>query len=92
MLPNLARHDPDLLFFAGDQIYEGNPTRVVRQPADESLLDYLYKWYLWCWTYRDLTRDRPTVTIPDDHDVHQGNVWGAGGKPAQEGDPGRLAP
>ncbi|HET6882210.1 MAG TPA: alkaline phosphatase D family protein [Pirellulales bacterium] len=90
MLPNLARHDPDLLFFAGDQIYEGNPTRVVRQPADESLLDYLYKWYLWCWTYRDLTRDRPTVTIPDDHDVYQGNVWGAGGKPAREGDPGGL--
>ncbi|OYV96347.1 MAG: hypothetical protein B7Z73_00910 [Planctomycetia bacterium 21-64-5] len=90
MLPNVARHDPDLLFFAGDQIYEGNPTRVVRQPADESLLDYLYKWYLWCWTYRDLTRDRPTITIPDDHDVYQGNVWGAWGKPAREGDPGGL--
>jgi alkaline phosphatase D len=90
MLPNLARHDPDLLFFAGDQIYEGNPTRVVRQPAEESLLDYLYKWYLWCWTYRDLTRDRPTITIPDDHDVYQGNVWGAWGKPAREGDPGGL--
>ncbi len=24
-------------------------------------------------------RDRPTVCIPDDHDVFQGNIWGEGG-------------
>jgi len=24
-------------------------------------------------------RDRPTVAIPDDHDVYHGNIWGAGG-------------
>ena len=22
-------------------------------------LDYLYKWYLWSWAFRDLTKDRP---------------------------------
>jgi hypothetical protein len=26
-------------------------------------------------------RDRPTLCIPDDHDVFQGNLWGEGGKP-----------
>ena len=25
-------------------------------------------------------RDRPTLCIPDDHDVFQGNIWGEGGK------------
>jgi hypothetical protein len=90
MVPNVARHRPDLLFFAGDQIYEGNPTRVIRQPAAASVLDYLYKWYLWCWSYRDLTRDTPCICIPDDHDVYHGNIWGMGGKPAREGDPSGL--
>ena len=27
----------------------------------------------------------PTLCIPDDHDVFQGNIWGEGGKPAPEG-------
>ena len=72
----VAVHQPDLLFFSGDQVYEGaSPTR-----AEVRLLDYLYKWYLWCWAYRDLTRNIPCVTIPDDHDVYQGNLWGGGGR------------
>lgn len=28
----------------------------------------------------DIIRNIPTVTIPDDHDVGQSNLWGAGGK------------
>jgi len=75
----LVRHvdqqHPDLLFFSGDQIYEGVPTQ-----AERTELDYLYKWYLWCWAFRDLTKDIPTITIPDDHDIYQGNLWGAGGR------------
>ncbi|MAB87928.1 MAG: hypothetical protein CMJ90_00520 [Planctomycetes bacterium] len=75
-------HDPDLLFFSGDQIYEGrSPTFPDRAHIKE---DYLYKWYLWCWAYRDLTRDIPCVTIPDDHDVFQGNVWGEYGRKARK--------
>jgi alkaline phosphatase D len=70
----VAKHEPDVLFFSGDQVYEGeSPTR----PDTANIqLDYLYKWYLWCWAFRDLTCDIPTVTIPDDHDVYQGNLWG----------------
>lgn len=90
MVPRVAWHKPDLYFFAGDQIYEGNPTRVVRKPEDEAELDYLYKWYLWCWSYRDLIRDTPTITIPDDHDVYQGNVWGNSGRPSMPEDPAGL--
>jgi len=75
----VASHKPDLLFFAGDQIYEGDLTPVDR---GNLTLDYLYKWYRWCWAFRELTRDTPTVVIPDDHDVYHGNVWGAGGKRA----------
>ncbi len=29
--------------------------------------------------FRDIMRDRPTITIPDDHDIGQANLWGEGG-------------
>jgi len=73
-------HNPDLLFFSGDQIYEGGLAGVVRQPYDEAALDYLYHWYWFIWSWRDLMRDIPAIATPDDHDVYQGNIWGAGGK------------
>jgi len=73
-------HDPDFLFFSGDQIYEGVAGYATeRSPLDKAALDYLRKWYLYGWAYGDLMRDRPTVAIPDDHDVYHGNIWGAGG-------------
>ncbi len=73
-------HDPDFLFFSGDQIYEGVAGySTERSPLDKAALDYLRKWYLYGWAYGDLMRDRPTVAIPDDHDVYHGNIWGAGG-------------
>jgi hypothetical protein len=82
-------HDPDLLFFSGDQVYEGaSPTRA---DFDRPYLDYLYKWYLWMWAFRDLTAEIPAVTIPDDHDVFHGNVWGAGGRATPPGLTGAAA-
>lgn len=90
LTPNLKKHPVDLWYFAGDQIYEGNPTRVVREPVEEAELDYLYKWYLWCWAFGDLVRHAPCIAIPDDHDVYHGNIWGDGGRPAAAGDPAGL--
>ena len=43
------------------------------------MLDYLRKWYMYGWAYRDLLKDRPSVSITDDHDVYHGNIWGSGG-------------
>jgi alkaline phosphatase D len=48
---------------------------------EPAILDYLRKWYLHGWTWRELTRDRPSISIPDDHDVYQGNNWGEAGAP-----------
>ncbi|HEY6402056.1 MAG TPA: alkaline phosphatase D family protein [Blastocatellia bacterium] len=90
LTPNLKKHDADLFFFAGDQIYEGNPTRIVREPQDEAELDYLYKWYLWLWAFGDVVRHAPCICIPDDHDVYHGNIWGDGGRAAAPGDPAGL--
>ena len=90
LTPNLKRQNPDLYFFAGDQIYEGNPTRMVQSPVEEASLDYLYKWYLWCRTFADVVRHRPCICIPDDHDVYHGNIWGDGGRAAATGDPAGL--
>jgi len=80
---SVIKHDPDLLFFAGDQIYEGGLAGIVRTPTDRAILDYHYHWYRFIWAFRDLMRDRPTVMIPDDHDVYHGNIWGDGGKKAE---------
>ena len=90
LTPNLKTQNPDLYFFAGDQIYEGNPTRIVREPAEEAELDYLYKWSLWCRAFGDVVRHTPCICIPDDHDVYHGNVWGDGGRAAAQGDPAGL--
>ncbi|MCI0522535.1 MAG: hypothetical protein L0Y37_02670, partial [Bacteroidales bacterium] len=90
MTDNLMKQKPDLLFFAGDQVYEGaSPTAAVF--GDGAIYDYLYKWYLWCFTYRDLTTIIPAITIPDDHDVYHGNLWGAGGKATPAGLTGAAA-
>ena len=78
---SVAFHRPDLLFFSGDQIYEGVGGYGVQvNPVEKAAIDYLRKWYLYGWAYRELLRDIPAVSIPDDHDVYHGNIWGAGGK------------
>jgi len=81
MTANVKVQDPDLLFFAGDQIYEGyGGFGFAREPAELAMLDYLRKFWQFGWTWRELLRDRPAIVIPDDHDVFQGNIWGQGGR------------
>lgn len=81
LVENLGRENPDLLFFSGDQIYEANGGYpIIRFPADRAILNYLGKWYMFGWAFGDLMRDRPTICLPDDHEVYQGNLWGEGGK------------
>ena len=65
IVTNVNAIDPDLLFFSGDQTYNHD--------------DHMSGWLLFGRWFRDLIRHRPTVCIPDDHDVGQGNLWGAGG-------------
>lgn len=84
IVEHVKSHNPDVLVYTGDQVYEGRPTRPDRTGEFSSYLDYLYKWYLWCWSHGELARDVPTVCMPDDHDVYHGNIWGAGGIKARE--------
>jgi hypothetical protein len=65
IVENLKRQDPDLLFFAGDQSYDHK--------------EHTAAWLLWGHQFREVIKDRPVVTIPDDHDVGHGNLWGEGG-------------
>lgn len=65
---NLKLQDPDLLFFAGDQTYRHT--------------EHTTGWVEFGLQFREVIRNRPTITIPDDHDIGQGNVWGEGGKKA----------
>ena len=65
IIENLKILDPDLLFFAGDQTYHHT--------------QHTAGWIEFGLQFRELMKDRPTVTIPDDHDVGQGNLWGESG-------------
>ncbi len=79
-------HKPDILFFSGDQIYEGvGDYGIQRSPLDKACLDYLRKWYLYGWEYKNIIRNRPTISIPDDHDSYHGNLWGCSGKATDKG-------
>ncbi|MEX0772729.1 MAG: alkaline phosphatase D family protein [Balneolales bacterium] len=81
---NVAKHRPHMALFLGDQFYEGFGGFGVDQSHDLEMttLDYLHKWYMFGWSYREIFRHIPSVFIPDDHDVFHGNVWGQGGKAA----------
>ncbi len=65
IVEKLKQQNPDLLFFAGDQSYDHT--------------EHTASWLLWGHQFRDVIKDRPVITIPDDHDVGQGNLWGEGG-------------
>lgn len=81
---NTKKLDPDIILFLGDQFYEatGGFGAMYRGDFDKTCLDYLRKWYMFGWSYRDVFRHRPCAIIPDDHDVYHGNVWGEEGKQA----------
>lgn len=66
IIENIKKADPDLLFFAGDQVYDHK--------------HHLGYWLKFGRQFGEIIRDRPTITIPDDHDVGHGNLWGACGK------------
>ena len=65
---NVQRIRPDLLFFSGDQVYDHERHYAA--------------WLKFGRDFGQIIRNIPTVTIPDDHDVGQANLWGAGGKKA----------
>ncbi|WP_166823650.1 alkaline phosphatase D family protein [Thalassoroseus pseudoceratinae] len=77
---NLLALDPDMLYFSGDQLYENHGGYgIIRDPAEPAILNYLRKFYQHGWAFGEAMRDRPTLCLPDDHDVFQGNIWGEGG-------------
>lgn len=77
---NVAQLNPDFIAFVGDQFYENcGGFGIQKAPLDAAILDYLRKWYFHGWTWRHLIKDRPSISLPDDHDVYQGNLWGEGG-------------
>lgn len=87
VVSQVNRQNPDMLAFVGDQIYDepaGFDPESNIEPArfasiKVAMLDYLHKWYRFGWTWREVISNRPSIMMPDDHDVYQGNLFGAGG-------------
>jgi len=68
---NINHQDPDIVFFAGDQSYDHK--------------EHTAAWLKFGLAFREIFRHRPCVTIPDDHDIGQANLWGEDGKVSTTG-------
>jgi hypothetical protein len=66
IIDNVRKIDADVLFFSGDQVYDHNKHYAA--------------WLKFGRDFGDIIKDRPTLTLPDDHDVGQPNLWGESGK------------
>lgn len=66
LVQNIKKIKPDLLFFSGDQVYDHRRHYAA--------------WLKFGRDFGEVIRNTPTITIPDDHDVGQPNIWGHGGK------------
>jgi len=66
IIDNVRKIDADVLFFSGDQVYDHNRHYAA--------------WLKFGRDFGDIIKDRPTLTLPDDHDVGQPNLWGESGK------------
>ena len=69
---NINALDPDVVFFAGDQSYDHK--------------EHTAAWLKFGMQFREVFRHRPCITIPDDHDIGQGNLWGESGKKSMRND------
>jgi phosphodiesterase/alkaline phosphatase D-like protein len=83
-IAEVISHDPDLVFFSGDQIYEndyGSPMfrALTKSEVPKGMKNYLHKWRKFGEAFRELMRDRPTIMITDDHDIFANDIWGKGG-------------
>ncbi len=66
ILDNVTKVDADLLFFAGDQVYDH--------------FKHYAAWLKFGRDFGPIIKDRPTICLPDDHDAGQPNLWGESGK------------
>lgn len=66
IIDNINRVDADVLFFSGDQVYDHNRHYAA--------------WLKFGREFGEIIKDRPTLCLPDDHDVGQPNLWGESGK------------
>ena len=83
-IAEVIAHDPDLIIFTGDQIYEndyGSPVfhAKTREQVPQGMKNYLEKYRKFGEAFHELMRDRPTIMITDDHDVFLPDLWGNGG-------------
>ncbi|MEM7478172.1 MAG: hypothetical protein AAF483_24560 [Planctomycetota bacterium] len=66
IIDNVNKIDADVLFFSGDQVYDHNKHYAA--------------WLKFGRDFGAIMKDRPTLCLPDDHDVGQPNLWGESGK------------
>ncbi|MGB9892862.1 MAG: hypothetical protein ACPLRA_00505, partial [Candidatus Saccharicenans sp.] len=81
LVSELKKHDPDLIFFGGNQIY-GRPAAYWRQnlSLEQARQEYWRQWLLFGWEFSDLLKNRPAILIPEARDFFQLKLWGENGR------------
>lgn len=82
IIHSIAEKPVDMLVYTGNQIDGYSPTMPDTRSLETAELDYLYKWYLWQWSYSQLNRKMPAIVITDSKDYYQTKLWGESGKKA----------
>jgi len=83
LVTSLKNHNPDLLIFAGNQVF-GRPAALWRGALDyaRARQEYLRQWLLFGWAFSDLLKDRPAILLPEARDFFQLKLWGEEGRQA----------
>jgi len=76
MIQNIMHHQPDMLVYSGNQVNRAHPVEWDEAKRQDAYLDYLYRWYLFCWSHQDLTRNIPSMVLPGPQDLYQDSLWG----------------
>jgi hypothetical protein len=76
LINNLEHHQPHLLVYAGNQVNRAYPVQWDRDQPRQAYLDYLYRWYLFCWANQELSRNKPSLILPAPQDFYQDSLWG----------------
>ena len=76
LIRNLERHQPDMILYSGNQVNRAYPVRWNEDKPHQAYLDYLYRWYLFCWANQELSRNIPSLILPAPQDLYQDSLWG----------------
>ncbi len=76
IVEHIENQQADMLYFTGNQVDKNYPVAAEEFDSENLKLDYLYRWYMWHWTFGNVSKNTPTVLIMAERDYLQDRLWG----------------